>query len=91
MLFFLTGEGRVPRFVLLPIGIFCCLSLYDYIYKRLLLRAFFLFSPPHPLPSFVVLLAGVWLPPVSSEIPDIYVQYTITIQPFGYYLGVSRR
>ena len=74
MLFFLTGEGRVP-----PI---CAAAPWDagvYFvrfphYSRLLLvvlRA--CFTPSTPPPPFVVLLAGVGLPPVSSEIPVIHV------------------
>ena len=61
--------------------------------QRLLeeLRAFF-FYPPHP--PFVVLLVGAgYLSPVFSEIPNTNhtcSTYTITIQLFGYYLGVPR-
>ena len=56
MIFFLTSEGRVLRFVLLPLGIFWCLFVRFHVYSRGLLvelRAFCYSLPP---PPFVVLL-----------------------------------
>jgi hypothetical protein len=49
MLFFLTGEGRVLRLVLLPFGIFWCLFVRLSVYSRRVLvelRAFLLFTTP---------------------------------------------
>jgi hypothetical protein len=83
MLFFLTGQGRVLRFVLLPLGIFGCLSVRLRVYSRGLLvelRACFIFSTPSP--PFVVLLAGVGPPSVLGNTSHTHA-YTITLQPFG--------
>jgi hypothetical protein len=62
MLFFLTGEGRVLQFVLLPLGILWCLFVRLRVYSRRLLvelRAFFCyFLLPALLLSFFWLVWG---------------------------------
>jgi hypothetical protein len=93
MLLFLTGEGRVLRFVPLLLGIFWSI-LYDFVFIRDVLLAeliaFFYFPPQSP--PFVVLLVGVGFSPMFSEIPIIHVHNRLQqIQPFEYHLSVPRR